>query len=97
MQVEHVLLVLDVHLDLVLILGVGNGKGRRDRDLAAILVARSNQGSNDAGRRGRSSWGIATDGMVKNGKDSLTKKQCQNRCKDGRIANSTRNKNRAQS
>ena len=63
---EHVLLVLDVDLDLLLGLGVVDGEAVLDLDLHPILRAGTEDGSNDA----VAGW-VATGGMVQDAEDDL--------------------------
>ena len=65
---KHVLLVLDIDLDLVLSLGVVDGEAVADLDLHSILRAGTKEGSDDAVGR----W-VATGGMVEDGEDDLSK------------------------
>lgn len=64
---EHVLLVLNVDLDLVLGLGVVDGEAVANLNLHSILRADTEEGTNDAVRR----W-VTTGGMVEDGEDDLS-------------------------
>lgn len=68
-QGQHVLLVLDVHLDLVLVLGVGDGEGGAHFDLAAVLAADTHEGTDHPCRLGVAV--VTSDGMVDDGEDRL--------------------------
>lgn len=66
---EHVLLVVDVHLDLVLVLGVRDGEAGANLNLGAIFGAGADEGADNAGRLGIAD--VSSNGMVEDGEDGL--------------------------
>lgn len=68
---QHVLLVLNVHLDLVFFFRVRDGEACPHLSLAAIFRSGADEGSYDAS--GLSIFaGVSPDGVVENGKDGLS-------------------------
>ena len=72
-QGEHVLLVLDIDLDLVLLLGVRDGEAGADLDFGAIFRAGADEGADDSGGLGVSD--VSSDGVVEDGEDGLEDRQ----------------------
>jgi hypothetical protein len=69
-QGQHVLLVLDIDLDLVFLLGMGDGEARSDLNFCSIFRSGAYQGTDDPGGL-RVFTDIASNGVVEDGEDSL--------------------------
>ena len=67
---EHVLLVLDIDLDLILLLGVRDGEALADLDFCAIFGSGAHKGADDSGGLGAIT-DIATCGVIEDGENGL--------------------------